>query len=197
MKGFGAVGAKIAMRRTPAQCPCGKLCFAATFSELLESPKKDSRDGNPTLASSLEWTFQFAEDNLSGKHVWTCYGQAQEASRRNGHGSKPMVPFCDRRATHFRTYFSGWIGMFTGGTGFGIFTHGQMVCQNPGQGCGIKGFLPTSVVLLGIPLMKKKQPSLGSPCCCTEVDSLPHSPGPRGRASGRNLPPSRWAPGAP
>ena len=27
----------------------------------------------------------------------------------HGHGSKPMVPFCDRCTTHFRTYFSGWI----------------------------------------------------------------------------------------
>ena len=29
-----------------------------------------------------------------------------------GCGSKPMVPEC---TTHFRTYFSGWIAMFTGG----------------------------------------------------------------------------------
>ena len=32
-----------------------------------------------------------------------------------GHGSKPMVPFWGFRCTHFRTYSSGWIGMFTGG----------------------------------------------------------------------------------
>ena len=35
---------------------------------------------------------------------------------RYGCGSKPMVPFRGRCTTHFRTYFSGWIGMFTGGT---------------------------------------------------------------------------------
>ena len=28
------------------------------------------------------------------------------------------IPFLGRRTTHFRTYFSGGIGMFTGGTGF-------------------------------------------------------------------------------
>ena len=32
-----------------------------------------------------------------------------------GRGSKPMVPFWGRCSTHFRTYFSGWIGMFTWG----------------------------------------------------------------------------------
>ena len=35
-----------------------------------------------------------------------------------GGGSKPIVPFWGRCTTHFRTYFSGWIGMFTGSTGF-------------------------------------------------------------------------------
>ena len=30
-----------------------------------------------------------------------------------GCGSKPMVPFWGRCTTHFRTYLSGWIGMFT------------------------------------------------------------------------------------
>ena len=36
-------------------------------------------------------------------------------------GSKPMGSHFgvgDRCTTHFRTYFSGWIGMFTGRTGF-------------------------------------------------------------------------------
>ena len=42
-------------------------------------------------------------------------------------GSKPMVPFWGRCTTHL-FYFSGWIGMFTGGT-IWILTHGQMrVC---------------------------------------------------------------------
>ena len=32
--------------------------------------------------------------------------------------------------THFRTYFSGWIGMFTGATEFWLLTHGQIgVCR--------------------------------------------------------------------
>ena len=41
------------------------------------------------------------------------------------HGSKPMVPFWGRCTTHFRTYFSGWIGIFTGGT-IWILTHGDL-----------------------------------------------------------------------
>ena len=35
---------------------------------------------------------------------------------QHGCGSKPMVPFWGRCTTHFRTYFGGWIGMFTGNT---------------------------------------------------------------------------------
>ena len=40
-------------------------------------------------------------------------------------GSKPMVPFWGRCTTHFRTYFSGCIGMFLGGT-IWILTHGLL-----------------------------------------------------------------------
>ena len=38
-----------------------------------------------------------------------------------GRGSKPMGSHfgLGEFTTHFRTYFSGWIGMFTGGMGFG------------------------------------------------------------------------------
>ena len=44
--------------------------------------------------------------------------------------------------------------------------------------CGIKGFLPTSVIRSGIPLFLKEILSLGlGPfCCITEVDSIPHGP---------------------
>ena len=37
-----------------------------------------------------------------------------------GAGSEPFWDpiLVGRCTTHFRTYFSGWIGMFTGGTGF-------------------------------------------------------------------------------
>ena len=45
-------------------------------------------------------------DSLSIKHT----------TNTHGCGSKPMVPLWGRYTTHFRTYFSGWIGMFTGGT---------------------------------------------------------------------------------
>ena len=36
-----------------------------------------------------------------------------------------LVPFWGRCTTHFRTYFSGWIGMFTGGQP-GFWTHGHL-----------------------------------------------------------------------
>ena len=42
----------------------------------------------------------------------------------NGHGSKAMVPFWDR-CTRFRTYLSGWIGMFADGA-IWIWTHGLL-----------------------------------------------------------------------
>ena len=45
------------------------------------------------------------------------------------YGSKPMVPFSDRCTTHLRAYFSGWIGMFTGGT-IRLLTHGH-ICGGP------------------------------------------------------------------
>ena len=43
-------------------------------------------------------------------------------------GSTPLVSHfgVGEFATHFRTYFSGWIGMFTGGTEFWILAHGQI-----------------------------------------------------------------------
>ena len=46
-----------------------------------------------------------------------CHSQ-RTPSAPFGHGSKPMLPFWDRCTTHF-VYFSGWIGMFTGGTAHG------------------------------------------------------------------------------
>ena len=42
-----------------------------------------------------------------------------------GCGSNPMVPFWGRCTTYFRTYFSGWIGIFTGGT-IWLLTHGHV-----------------------------------------------------------------------
>ena len=46
-----------------------------------------------------------------------------------------------RCTTHFRTYFSGWIGMFTGGT-IWLLTHGH-VFPNARAGCSARagGFL--------------------------------------------------------
>ena len=38
------------------------------------------------------------------------------------------IPFWGRCTTHFRTYFSGWIGMFTGGTIWPL-THGQVCAE--------------------------------------------------------------------
>ena len=40
--------------------------------------------------------------------------RSQEPPLPIGRGSKPMVPFWGRCTTHFRTYFCGWIGMFSG-----------------------------------------------------------------------------------
>ena len=39
--------------------------------------------------------------------------------------------------THFRTYFAGWIGMFTGGT-IWILTHGQLILSSA-DGCKTLG----------------------------------------------------------
>ena len=44
------------------------------------------------------------------------------------------IPFWGRCTTHFRTYFSGWIGMFTGGTVW-ILTHGHI---NQWLGAGVR-----------------------------------------------------------
>ena len=56
-----------------------------------------------------------------------------------GCGSKPMVEFCGRCTTHFRTHFSGWIGMFTLATIWiltrGVFsreTQSRWFQQSPG-----------------------------------------------------------------
>ena len=40
-------------------------------------------------------------------------------------GSKPMVPFGVVSEPPFLVYFSGWLGMFTGGTVW-LLTHGQL-----------------------------------------------------------------------
>ena len=42
------------------------------------------------------------------------------------------IPFWGRCTTHFRTYFSGWIGMFTGGT-IWILTHGRQSSAAQGR----------------------------------------------------------------
>ena len=38
------------------------------------------------------------------------------------------IPFWGRCTTHFRAYFSGWIGMFTGGA-IWLLTHGHISAE--------------------------------------------------------------------
>ena len=55
-------------------------------------------------------TFILHEDTVAADDIWV--------SASHGHGSKPMGSHFGVGAPPIFVYISGWIGMFTGGSGF-------------------------------------------------------------------------------
>ena len=70
----------------------------------------------------------FVDGKVTLEEIEFCIVLPSSVPLWTGCVSKPMVPFWGRCITHFRTYFSGWIGMFTGDT-IRVLTHGHIASK--------------------------------------------------------------------
>ena len=126
----GSKGCRYTNARPANRTTTGSNLLDPVASLLPRHPQKDV--SHPRQASTCNakwlWASQLSKPQLrlvAPKHVNSSLSpanigggvrKARKPATRYGCGSKPMVPFWGKCTTNFRTYFIGWIGMFTENT---------------------------------------------------------------------------------